>query len=480
MNLAKEDWADPRELFGYSRLDLIWRYHYALHHRSAWSQSAASDYLKATSILSGSQKIKERGFSLSAKERLVSFDLLLTSIEKFGFKRDLATSPIIVSDNGVLLNGAHRVAAAYALNIPKIPIERFPGVLPSFSTNYQGLIQAGFRNKEAEGYLLECLRIRKNARFMLLFSESEKYSIPMCEQVGKAAQIVHQFSFCLTDDGVKRLIELAYSMTDWWTPTYIDDIAHSKTKNEHAPFSAHLIVYVPDNSDSDTRELKLSVREYLESLGMDGRQLHGSDSWDDTAPVLEILLVEGGRFFLNNAPYSSERGLMHRLESEVSAAGPVPTLNVLAGSVVLELHGLRVAHDIDFFSLHPPLKDKHDWDCRNFLPEYSSQTVWDVCSSKESFVYKGFRFQSLEMYLRCQDVKRLTKKGRSDYRLASAIFNDKGKFLLSSWANLTIIRRRVKFGMKIFIFRTYGRTIRMIPLPVRRAIKHLIRMAKKT
>ena len=115
---------------------------------------------------------------------------------------------------------------------------------------------------------------------------------------------------------------------------------------------------------------------------------------------------------------------MHRLETEVSAAGPVPTLIVLAGSVVLELHGLRDARDIDYFSLSPPLKDKHDWGSRNSLPEYSSQTVWDVCSSRESFVYKGFRFQSLEMYLKCQDIKRLTRKGRSDFQLASALFND--------------------------------------------------------
>ena len=479
MNFRNSDWVDPTEFFGHARLDLIWRYQYALNYRSSFSQFAASDYLMAMNILGAGQKIEERGFSFSAKDRLDSFDSLLISLEKFGFSSVLATSPIIVSDSGVLLNGAHRVAAAYALDIPKIPIERVSGVVSSFGTTYKGLSQRGFTNKAVEGFLLESLRIRKNARFMLLFTESEKYSIPMCEQVGKVAQIVHQFSFSLTDDGVRRLIELAYSMTDWWTPSYIDDISHSKTRNEHAPYSAYLMVYVPDNPDSDTRELKLSVREYLESLGMDGRQLHGSDSWHDTMPVLEILLTEGGRFFLNRAPYGSERGLMHRLETEVSAAGPVPTLNVLAGSVVLELHGLRVARDIDFFSLSPPLKNKHDWGCRNSLPEYSSQTVWDVCSSRESFVYKGFRFQSLEMYLKCQDIKRLTGKGRSDFRLASALFNYKRKFALADWQNLIIIKRRVKFAGKVYILKQYGRIARMAPLPVRQAIKRLIRIAKQ-
>jgi hypothetical protein len=322
------------------------------------------------------------------------------------------------------------------------------------------------------------MRISKRARFMLLFSESEKYSIPLSEQVGKVGEIIYQSSFHLTANGIKKLIELAYMMTGWWQQTYIDDIVHSKTKGEKAPYSAHLVVYSPYDLDIDVRELKLSVREHLESLGMDGRQLHGSDAWHDTKPVLEILLVEGGRFFLNRAPYGSDRALMQRLEGERSAAGLEPTQVVLAGSVVLELHGLRAARDIDYFSLVPPPKDKHDWDCRNFNPEYTSQMVWDVCSSGESFVYKGFRFQSLEMYLRCQDLKRLTKKGNSDLQLASALFDENKKFLDFKLESLIIVTRRVKFAGRVFLVRIYGKVAQSVPVPMRRAIKWLIGTSK--
>jgi hypothetical protein len=466
---------DPIDLFTHKRLDLIIRFRYALHFFSEWRTFAASDYIKFMKLLSGNQNINERDLKYSPANRLRSFDNLILSITTNGFQGALEDSPILVSKGGHVLNGAHRVAAAKALNISNITCLQDENPQKEiFTTDCESLRKMGFSRNSAEGLLLDALNISKKSRFMLLFAGSEKYATHLHKEVSSFAEVIYQFGFRISRDGLRRLVEVAYHMNDWWTPSYIDEILREKLGESDVSRTGHIIVYQPNSDVIDVREFKLLVREKLELKGMNGRQLHGSDQWSDTKAVLEVLLSEGGRFFLNNGPYGSERSLMERLQSEVTAAGPDPTSITLAGSTVLELHGLRKARDIDFFSLKPPEKDTFDWGCRNYNFDYSSEDVWNACRTQSSFVFKGFRFQSLEMYLRYQEHRRITSKGKFDYNLANILLKKESSWQTEKREKLYILVRQIKYGVTIFVIRTYPKFVRKVPAPIRRLVKWLL------
>lgn len=464
--------ASPTELVTPNRLDLVPRIRFAEFYGTRWQDLAGANYMEFMHKLAGGMPFYDQDRKFNAHERLLAHQELVLSFSKRGFVPEASQrDPITISHSSDVLAGAHRVSVAIALGIDTILAERVDSS-PSlnFSTDYKGLVKAGFSKRYVESLLLTALSYRRKARFVLLFSGAESWKEPFQAEMKSLGTTVYSSSLKLSEDGVRRLIELAYSMNDWWTPSYIDKICQEKVPDGNFPTSAFLLVYEPLADVEDVRSLKLELRSKLEALGMDGRRLHGSDTWLDTSPVLDILLSAGGRFFLNTVPYGAERGLIGRLNEERTAAGEEPKDLTIAGSAVLELHGLRKARDIDYFSLKPsPLKNEFDWGDRN--PDYPQADIWRSCNNEASFFYRGFYFQSLQEYVRLQNYRVLTPKGQRDFRLASAMLSSETDSRSPRSEALYIVLRRVAYASRIYFFRIFGFLGRNTPNWLRDLIK---------
>lgn len=102
---------------------------------------------------------------------------------------------------------------------------------------------------------------------------------------------------------------------------------------------------------------------------MHGKAVHGSDNWRETEPLLELLLRAPGRLFLNASPYEAGRSLLSKLNEVQSSVGEgqAETINI-AGSSVLELHGLRKARDVHCFTPFAiPAKNQFDWGAETWI-----------------------------------------------------------------------------------------------------------------
>ena len=464
-------------LFTAKRLDLVWRVQHATQFETAWCQFSGEEYEFFMGALAGGGKFTERGEEYTPSSRLESFNQLLRSISSNGLIDELQQGDFIkVTSHGHILNGAHRVAASHAMGIDELKGQVYPLGKEAWSTDAASLRNVGLPEAEVEWLLLESLKIRKTSRFVFLFAEGRQHKEKLLAATKHLGDILYQRDIELTSNGVRRLIEVAYSMNDWWTPSYIDGIVREKTRGATAPHHAVLVIYEPkDTSLDNVRDLKLQIRSELERVGVHGKSLHGSDNWQDTEPVLQLLLKAPGRFFLNASPYGSERGLLSRLDEEHCSLGGAQAETItIAGSSVLELHGLRRARDIDFFTVSDiPAKSQWDWGCRN--ADYSPRDVWAACHPRNTFVYMGWKFQGLSHYSGLQRYRKLTNKGRHDLGLAEGLLESLGENGATRLVSMALAWKQTKYAGKVHMMRLYGRVAGAVPAWIRPPIKALLR-----
>lgn len=102
------------------RLDVIFKYIYA--HARVCKKSCSffdSVYYESINALSGGAFIEGDGNKHSFDEFKASFDALIDNMAAEGFRADISIIPI--NKDGVCLDGAHRLAAAAALDL-EVPI----------------------------------------------------------------------------------------------------------------------------------------------------------------------------------------------------------------------------------------------------------------------------------------------------------------------------------------------------------------------
>lgn len=315
----------------------------------------------------------------------------------------------------------------------------------------------------------------QRARILLIFAGDDAFHASLSNSAEKIGTVVYQKDFVLSNSGLKRLVETAYSMNSWkWSLSFIDRISKGKSLGSNAPHSARLLVYEPFD-DLNIRTNKLRIREELSNLGFHGENLHGSDSWSDTQPVLEFVLSSETVEFANTSPIGSEKKLMTRFLNELKAS---KTFNyrsniLIAGSSVLEIYGLRNARDTDFISLEVPSNTvaPSGWDCRNRL--YSQRQIWEMFNWDQHVNIQGLKFQSLAKYAELQEQRKLTSKGRLDFLLARSKLGTPPTNAMNIGVKGLLIFRQIKWGAKVGAMRILGRLGSISPEWVRKPVRGL-------
>jgi hypothetical protein len=164
----------------------------------------------------------------------------------------------------------------------------------------------------------------------------------------------------------------------------------------------------------------------LPKAGID-RRIHGSDHYHDTMVMAEVFLNQNSLNFLNCSPIGSEERIINLIGGRVSFDEPLSNKQnwCIDGSAVLEIHGLRIARDIDFIienGCRPPKDLSRIGD--NHCKEYSSSQIRIdeiLADPRMHLLYKGIKFASLSTMLakkyesnhsnRFDDLKLIVKSG---------------------------------------------------------------------
>ena len=493
----------PIKLLTSDRLDVIPRLRMARALVAGRASSNFDDYFSKQYLsyfghLAANSKIVDESGSFTLRERLRSFSELVASIKVQGFREDISCVSVEPVGQRFLLNGAHRLAACIALGQEietdvkgqlSPPLRDFSlDITDTSETGSHGSVNAayhrqiGFSDEFVRGLVLEYSRLAKTTRFIVLFDERESLCAEVEGKLASQAKILDRVDINLSQDGLFRFIHSAYQLQDWWAPSYVQDIARSKTGSNKERYTASVFTYEP-RYDTTAHSIKLTVREHIEAMGNNGRLIHGSDEWRDTQHILDLVLSKPGRHFLNHAPYMAEAALLERLNNyeDVSGIDEPKGNRVIVGSSILEIYGLRRARDIDYISW-PNLPNEFDWGNRtgDYLRENSLSLEEALYDSAHQFGLFGRKFQSLAAYCLIQEERVLTKKGREDFQLARSLLKeDVNSELVNISVKLSLSLRKMRWWLIVTAWRWYGKIGGWLPEIIKKPLRPILAFIQK-
>lgn len=355
------------------------------------------------------------------------FDNLIENMKNHGFNNNY---PIPIGNNGIIINGAHRLITSKYLNIE--PITKIQDKIGSLEYDYNFFIK---RNKYSSQFKnlsskysdfialnnLELLKDTNNVRAIIIYPISNKLNkTNQIEKILKNnGRIMYKKEIKLSEQGIKNLIIELYRGETWIGGTFPKNDNNGKFKNCYADFPIIYYMYYFNNEKED-----LIIKEKIRNLfNLKKDSVHITDHYNDTFRVSSSLLNENSIKFLNygtNIISEKSKNLLIQYFKKVNQDENY----IITSSVLLELFGLREAKDIDYIHLND-----NKLSLSNISPhtgkwlDYYPQNKDDIIYNPNNYFYiNGHKFVSLDI-IKLMKQNRNENKDVNDIKLINSISN---------------------------------------------------------
>lgn len=223
-----------------------------------------------------------------------TFDNLIDDIKENGF--DASKSVIPVSDNGVILDGSHRVAIAIYYQI-ELPIVRIHGTEQCFDAAF--FQKNGLKRIYLDFIIEQYIRRKEQTYVVCLWpagydEEKNKMTDAILRQ---AAHIVYRKEIKFNYSGVKQLVTQVYHHQSW---TCGIDNAFSGVEGKAKPCYAKnkiTTIYVIENiTQPEIVELKNKIRDIYQ---IENHSIHITDTKDEAIEAAELVFNENSIHLAN-------------------------------------------------------------------------------------------------------------------------------------------------------------------------------------
>ena len=323
----------------------------------------------------------EEGGKKSIGDYEVAFWNLVSSLRKNGY----SGPPIPVTRNGIS-NGAHRLAACLVMGID-IPKENVSDADHIY--DYKFMRRIGLSEELIESTVREYLRFDDRTRAFLLTDFKDDETRTFLELLGNKAQIVFSGRWSMSQIGIRRVMDLAYGHLPWWDSSKYETTVAERYGKLRRDYPVGLVLYVPGSNVEDIQSLKANLRASFVGSRFD-RNIHGSDTIEETERLAVTLLSRPGRFFLNNSPIGSELPIL----SAVTAPTKDISGTSVSGSFILSLYSDYQPSDLDLIHSQDFASNDGFEHGQSYLntPFRPSEIIGDP---RRTFEYKGITFISL-------------------------------------------------------------------------------------
>lgn len=374
------------------RLDILTRIPFARSVISGyghnWGLKLYKEFIVKDSIDKyGRQVWGEDNSKFNFEDYRIKFMELILSLKKNNFLESISSIPV---NNGIAVNGAHRIAASFVLDFD-VHVQEVFGLTSEY--DYKYLKGIGMKDEYLDEILLNFVSIKEDVRILIFFDLDRKLVKELIMKNKEyRANILCMKEYLLSEIGKRRLIELCYKENDWWHKGLIEKFVFERFNNSSSIFMA----IFQENQKITTTGFKALLRKHLSS-GIFDRKIHSTDFHGDTLNVLNILLNRNGRNFLNSSPLGSEDRIME-IVSEVPYGDD---FWAITGSAVREVHGIGKAKDLDYVNLEQKGETvilEKIGDCHNEYLDSLAFNFQDIMSDPHlGFTFFGRRFAALNL-----------------------------------------------------------------------------------
>ena len=290
------EYCRPAQFLISDRIDLICKLYYIECREKGVDMTFAkelyTEHLRAFS--EGTFKEPGNDEKDSLEKYFNTFNHLIDDIKENGF--DATKSVIPVSDNGVILDGSHRVAVAIYFNI-ELPIVRVHGIEPRYSTAF--FQKNGLKRIYLDFMVDRYIRSKEQTYIVCLWpagydQDKNKTADTILRE---NSHIVYRKQIKFNYKGIKQLVTQFYHHQEW---TGGLENGYSGVEGKAKPCFAKdkpTTVYVIEGiSQPDIIELKSKIRDIYR---IENHSIHITDTKEEAVEAAELLLNENSIHLAN-------------------------------------------------------------------------------------------------------------------------------------------------------------------------------------
>ena len=381
----------PNDLLTHKRFDVVVKYMYASNLASEFYKNAYKEHLRIwNGFYEGSPR--KRGFE--------DFDNAFKSIIN-----NTVDEAVPVNPEGHIANGAHRLAAALYHQRPINIRNTNPDENNYVESDYEYFVKRGLSQSIVKRTALEYAKLKSNTHVMCLFPIAHKRMTEVINIIEKHSNIFYKSSEVFNATGQLGLIKEIYLSDGWGTEKAI----RKKCKQCFRGMSQVTFVLLDAKNLETVKEMKNKIRALFK---VGNHSVHINDTHEDTIRIAKTVFNTNSIHFLNNrksVSFPNYKKLM---------ADTKPNENeVITGSTVLSLYGLRDCKDIDKIYYNNPPSDSHN----QYLKNLYKLTLDDIVNNPiYHLYYNGFKYVSLDV-IKNMKKTRNEPKDIIDVKLAEEI-----------------------------------------------------------
>ena len=366
---------NPNDLLTHKRFDVVIKYMYASNLSSYFYKDAYKRHLQVwNNFYEGNPR--KKGFE--------EFDTAFKSIIN-----NNVTDPVILNDEGHIINGAHRLAAALyhqrPINVRHANSdENYP-----IMADYEFFIEKKLPQHILKRAALEYAKLKSNSHVICLFPISHTRITEVKKIINEYSNVFYSSSAEFNPTGQLGLMKEIYFVEGWANEEGIK----RKSDQCFGRESKVTFMLVDAKNLENVKEMKAKIRK-LFNVG--NHSVHISDYHQDAIRISKTVFNDNSIHFLNN-----RKNISFPNHKKLIASYTPNDNTIITGSSVLSLYGLRDCKDLDLIYYNNPPADSHN----QYLEKLYNKTLGDIINNPLCHLYyQGCKYVHLDII---KDMKSL-------------------------------------------------------------------------
>lgn len=426
----------PLSLFTHNRFDLAVKLLY-LHNRKyndAFSRRIYDEHIR--SISHGTFKEAGNDQKNSLDSFVDTFNELYLSIKDSGF--DEKKSLIPLSKNGTIINGAHRVACAIALNT-QVKCVKVDTVDHFY--DYKFFLDRGLNQGMLDAAATKFIETGTNVYIAIIWPAAKGDLLAVESLI---PNIIYKKQAYLSANGGANLISIVYQGCNWLGKSAqgFPGVGAKLVECFSGPNPVTAIAFQAPTLTA-VQEIKDEIRNVF---GIGKHSVHINDTNEEAITTARMLFNDNAIHFLNYAnpsKFQSTFDKINTFKDFVKTNEITSTPFVLDAGIVLSLYGLREADDIDYLyvgenSITPEWKNvNHHKDSLQYHEVSETELVMDPANY---FYFDDIKFVAFSQLYRLKSNRMQAKDKNDLFMMRGMVENN--KFL----ARLGMAKQKLTFA----------------------------------
>jgi len=416
-NSKVTDGIDAKQLLTPYRFDVAVKYMYAKSivegFKTDYFKDAYKEHLKVWNGFKEYDNPNKTTFEAFDNE----FKSIIKSIENKGF--DATVSKVPIQDSKYILNGAHRVAAAMALNKQVVCKQGVDGNDGQMYCGWPMFQKLGLSHVYADQAAIEYAKLKPNTFIATLFPAAKGNGQLAVDVLNKHGKVVYYKSVKLIKNGPLNLMAEFYENEAWAGGPH-NNYAGYREKANLCFTSDHPTVFFLVEFDSLQNSVA-AKREIREAFNLGNHTIHINDTHEQTIRLANVVFNNNS---LHHLVYAKKVSFPKFDQLLAKFKQLVPNVDDYAVTVssVLSAYGLREGKDLDYVTRSNVIVKDDLIDCHNQYLETLYGTTADeiVLNPRNYFYTKGVKFVSLA-FIRDLKAKRNEPKDIEDIKLIDSL-----------------------------------------------------------